>query len=282
VTRSELSGYRLDFLDYLLDIRGYSELTVKSYDEALQEGLPHAELYEEGTGWIVDLMPFRLLIATQRPRTIARKLSAWRSFTAFIRLQGRSVRLRSDESVKVPKSLPKPISHEHIMQAAAAADVRERMVLYCLYGLGLRISELHSLRLEAITTEWVRVVGKGDKMRDIPLPKATYEAVSAYRRHCAPKHFLCECDGKRLSENSLRYLIQRAFARVGIAATPHQLRHAYATELLAHQARIADVSELLGHASMATTQIYTKLGSALKMDNYKAAHPLCKEKDETR
>lgn len=282
MTRAELAGYRLDFLDYLLDIRGYSDLTVKSYDEALQEGLSKVELYEEEGIWIADIMPYRVKIATQKPRTIARKLSAWRSYIAFIKQQGGALRLRSDESIKVPKSLPKPISHHHIMEAAEAADVNERMIIFCLYGLGLRLSELHGLLLQDLTSEWVRVKGKGSKVRDIPMPPSTYEAIETFRHACKPRHFLCECGGKRLSENSLRYSTRRAFARIGIAATPHQLRHAYATELLGHRARIADVSELLGHASMATTQIYTKLGSALKMDNYKTAHPLCKEKDETR
>lgn len=282
MTRDALAAFRLDFLDYLLDIRGYSELTVKSYDEALTEGLRQIEFYEESGSWVVDLMPYRMMIVAQKPRTIGRKLSAWRSFVAFVKQQGVSLQLRSDESVKTPKSLPKPIAHEHIMEALHSADVREKMIIMCLYGMGLRISELYDLELARLSSEWARVEGKGKKVRDIPMPPATYSAITAFRDRCRPKRYLCECGGKRLSENSLRYSIRRAFARVGIAATPHQLRHAYATELLGHRARIADVSELLGHASMATTQIYTKLGSALKMDNYKTAHPLCKEKDETR
>lgn len=89
--------------------------------------------------------------------------------------------------------------------------------------------------------------------------------------------FVFEDRGEKLSENSLRYIITKAFEKVGLKVTPHQLRHAYATELLNNHARIADVSELLGHASMATTQIYTKLGNALKMDHYLKSHPLCSE-----
>jgi len=68
---------------------------------------------------------------------------------------------------------------------------------------------------------------------------------------------------------------------VGLRATPHQLRHAYATELLNNGARIADVSELLGHESMATTQIYTKLGNELKMENYLHSHPLCRKAEDS-
>jgi integrase/recombinase XerC len=87
--------------------------------------------------------------------------------------------------------------------------------------------------------------------------------------------FLFEKNDEHLSQNSLRYMISKVFKRVNLKVTPHQLRHSYATELLNHNAPIADVSELLGHSSMATTQIYTKLGSALKKQNYNNAHPLC-------
>ena len=88
-------------------------------------------------------------------------------------------------------------------------------------------------------------------------------------------HHYFEKDGEKLSENSLRYIVTKVFRKVGIKVTPHQLRHSYATSLLNGGAPIVDVSELLGHSSMATTQIYTKLGSALKQQNYNKAHPLC-------
>jgi site-specific recombinase XerC len=279
MTKGDLARYRLDFLDYLLDIRGYSDLTVKSYDEALREAMPLVEVVQEADGDTIELMPYRLAIASQKPRTISKKISAWRSYVAFMKLQGEKIALRSDESIKVPKTLPKPVTHDHIVQALAQADVKEQLVLMMLYTLGLRLSELHGLKLEQIATEWVRVRGKGNKVRDIPMVAAAAAAVEAYKKACNPRAFLCECGGKRLSENSLRYLVNRAFKRVGLKVTPHQLRHAYATELLNHDARIADVSELLGHASMATTQIYTKLGSALKLQHYQNAHPLCKESD---
>ena len=281
MNKNDLGRYRLDFLDYLLDIRGYSDLTVKSYDEALREALPLIVLEQENGADVIDLMPYRLHIASQKPKTISKKVSAWRSYIAYLKQQGLKIELRSDESIKVPKTLPKPVAHEHILQALERSDVKERLVVVLLYTLGLRLSELHGLKLDRIGTEWVRIRGKGDKTRDVPLTAAAVEAMARYKKACRPGAFLCECDGKRLSENSLRYLVNRAFKRIGLKVTPHQLRHSYATELLNHEARIADVSELLGHASMATTQIYTKLGSALKMRHYQSAHPLCKESDGT-
>jgi len=82
-------------------------------------------------------------------------------------------------------------------------------------------------------------------------------------------------NGEKLSENSLRYIVTKIFKRIALKVTPHQLRHSFASSLLNNGANIVDVSELLGHSSMATTQIYTKLGSALKQQNYNKAHPLC-------
>jgi len=266
----------LDFLDYLGEIRGYSDLTLKSYDEALDEAFSLMEVEMISSVYTFDLMPLRLHIASQRATTISRKLSAIRSFSEYLRLQGMKVELLADESIKVPKTLPRPIAHEHIKEALAAASVSESLMVLMLYTLGLRISELAALKLKDISDSWVRVRGKGNKEREIPLIDTTHVLLQAYRQQEHPTVFLFETDGVRLSENSLRYIITKLFKKVGLKVTPHQLRHSYATALLNNDARIADVSELLGHASMATTQIYTKLGSALKLDNYQRSHPLCK------
>ncbi|MBN2870456.1 MAG: tyrosine-type recombinase/integrase, partial [Campylobacterales bacterium] len=146
---------------------------------------------------------------------------------------------------------------------------------------GLRISELASLKLSDIGEEWCRVIGKGNKERDVPMVQGVYAAMQAYHAQNPVSEYVFEAGGQKLSENSLRYIITKAFEQRGLKVTPHQLRHAYATELLNNQARIADVSELLGHASMATTQIYTKLGNALKMDHYLKSHPLCRNREGT-
>ncbi|MEA3373334.1 MAG: tyrosine-type recombinase/integrase [Campylobacterota bacterium] len=279
--KNSLQHYRLDFLDHLAHIRGYSDLTLKSYDEALEEAFEHMEVETVDKGVRFNLMPLRLRIASQKPKTIAKKLSAIRSFCEYLKEQNEYVELRADESVKVPKTLPKPIPHEHIEEALLKAELQEELAVTMLYTLGLRISELTGLKLEDIGDEWVRVRGKGNKEREIPLIDSTRHLLQRYLEQQRPKRFLFEKRGDRLSENSLRYTITKLFKSVGIKMTPHQLRHSYATALLNNSARIADVSELLGHASMATTQIYTKLGSALKMENYLKSHPLCKGINET-
>jgi integrase/recombinase XerC len=105
---------------------------------------------------------------------------------------------------------------------------------------------------------------------------ALKEAIERHRSARQPRTYLFERNGDPLSAAQLRYRLDKRFRAHGFKATPHQLRHSFATHLLAHGARIADVSELLGHASMATTQVYTKLGSVKKMQEYMGAHPLAK------
>ncbi len=270
-----LDNHRKEFLKYLEDIRGYSDLTIKSYDESLREALLHVELLQEDKILYINLMPYRIKISHLNAKTISKKLSAIHSFTEYLNDNGLSVILKADDSVKIAKTLPKPISHKHILEALSLAAKEDKLIVTILYTLGLRISELSSLKLEDIKDEWIRVLGKGNKHRDIPLLLTTKELIDDYLSTSTRKKFIFEKNGEKLSENSLRYIVTKVFRRVGLKVTPHQLRHSFASELLNAHAPISDVSELLGHSSMATTQIYTKLGSALKQQNYNLAHPLC-------
>lgn len=266
---------RVRYLESLEKLRGYSDLTIKSYDESIKEALSFVEIIEEDSQTIINLMPYRIKIAHLNAKTISKKLSAIRGFVEYLNDNSMSCILKSDESVKVAKTLPKPISHQHILEALEHADIQEKLIIIILYTLGLRISELSSLKIDDISDEWVRVLGKGNKQRDLPLINATKKILDEYLGVFVLKEFLFEKDGEKLSENSLRYIVAKVFRKVGIKVTPHQLRHSYATSLLNSGAPIVDVSELLGHSSMATTQIYTKLGSVLKQQNYNKAHPLC-------
>ena len=272
--KKSIDKYKKDFLLSLQKHRGYSDLTVQTYAKVLNEAFGHIEIIQEEGRIVLNLMPYRLKIAGLNAKTISKKLSALRSFVAFLNEQGNDVRLQADESIKVAKTLPKPVSHEHILEALQKCNLQEKLLVSMLYTLGLRISELASLKLQNIGKEWVRVSGKGNKQRDIPLLATTRALIDDYLSTFAVKKFLFEKNGERLSENSLRYMITKIFKRVALKVTPHQLRHSYASSLLNGGAPIVDVSELLGHASMATTQIYTKLGSALKQQNYNKAHPL--------
>jgi len=270
-----LNKKRVDFLEFLENFRGYSDLTIKSYDEVLHEALRYVEISIDAKVTTINLMPYRIKIAHLNTKTISKKLSAIRSFVSYLNDNKINTILTSDDSVKVAKTLPKPISHKHILEALEVAPLKDKLIVTMLYALGVRVSELSFLKLEDISSEWIRVLGKGNKHRDIPLLHSTKELIDEYLLNNYPKIFLFELNDERLSENSLRYTVNKVFKKVGLKVTPHQLRHSYATALLNANAPIADVSELLGHSTMATTQIYTKLGSALKQQNYNKAHPLC-------
>jgi len=270
-----LSKKRILFLEYLENVRGYSDLTIKSYDASITKALEFIEIISEDEKIVFNLMPYRIHIAPLNAKTISRNLSAIRSFVSYLNDNNIQVTLEADDSVKVAKTLPKPISHKYILQAINGAKLKEKLVVLMLYTLGLRISELASLKLEDMSESWIRVIGKGNKERDVPLLDATKEIIDEYLSSFITKKFLFEKNGEKLSENSLRYMVNKVFRDVSLKVTPHQLRHSYATALLNAGAPIVDVSELLGHSSMATTQIYTKLGSALKQQNYNKAHPLC-------
>ena len=270
-----LKLYKLPFLYYLSDIRGYSDLTVKTYAMAIDEAFLYIKVENESS-LILNLNPYRLKIAHLNSKTISKKLSSLRTFVKFMQDRGEKIMLKGDAPIKVAKTLPKPISYEHIQEALDIAELQDKLMIMVLYTLGLRISELSSLRLDAISSQWIRVVGKGKKERELPLLAKTSHLIELYKHEFSPRVFLFEKNGAKLSENTLRYKLTTLFKKIGLHVTPHMLRHSYATHLLNSDARIADVSELLGHSSMATTQIYTKLSSNLKMKNYQSAHPLAR------
>ena len=269
----DISQYYEAFYDYLLNIRGYSKATIKTYKIALNLLKENCEL-EQNT---LNIMPLRLKLKNHSKRSISTKLSAVRSFVEYLnRYHNIKLKLKGDQSIKVPKTLPKPIDEQKIIDVINSCDLEERLIIKMLYALGLRISELANLKLKDISQNWIRVEGKGKKMREIPLLEPVKEELLKYIELKQPKEYLFEKDKVALNDAKLRYKINKAFAKKGIKATPHQLRHAFASHLLANGARISDVSELLGHSSMATTQIYTKLTNATKLENYLKAHPLNK------
>jgi integrase/recombinase XerC len=264
-----------DFLDYLFSIRGYSEHSIVTYEIALRQMIKVSHFYEEDGKQILDITPFRFEIVKNSKKTIVKKLSAIRSFVTYLEEQCKlSLTLIGDESIKVPKNLPKPIEERYINEVLAEANIEEKLLISMLYGLGLRISELSGLKLKEIKGAWIQVHGKGDKVRELPLLEELQSLIKQYIKVNNPRTYLFEKGNAPMNDAQLRYIMTKLFKSVGIKATPHQLRHSFATHLLNNGARISDVSELLGHETMATTQIYTKLGSVKKMQEYMKAHPL--------
>ena len=222
----------------------------------------------------------------------ARELSALKAFLAFARdraglASAAAPRLRGP---RIKKGLPRPVTPDEAVHLAAtvhedAAEewigARDRAVLLLLYGAGLRISEALSLTGAALPLgETITIAGKGGKQRVVPLLPLVREAVADYVGKCPwPIHggqpLFRGAKGGPLSQG----LVQKAMARARIAlglsatATPHALRHSFATHLLGAGADLRSLQELLGHASLGSTQIYTKVDAATLLDVYRSAHP---------
>lgn len=275
--KKEFYIYCNEFLGYLIDIRGYSLETVTTYKIAIKQMIEFSAISQENGKVTIEITPFRIEIVKNSKKTVAKKLSAIRSFVKFLENhKNMKIEIRPNESIKVPQTLPKPVDESYIIEAIDGATLEEKTILYCLYGLGLRISELSNLKLENINDGWAQVRGKGDKVRELPIVLELSTIIKEYINMYTPKIYLFENNKIQQSASQLRYKVGKIFASHGIKATPHQLRHSFATHLLNNGARISDVSELLGHSTMASTQIYTRLGSAKKLSEYMNAHPLAK------
>ncbi|MXO58819.1 tyrosine-type recombinase/integrase [Altererythrobacter salegens] len=222
----------------------------------------------------------------------ARELSALKGFVAFARertgeADSSAPRLRGP---RIKKGLPRPVTPDDAenladgVRSLAADDwigARDRAVLLLMYGSGLRIAEALSLTAAALPLgETLTVTGKGGKQRVVPVLPIVREAVADYARRCpwplAPGEALFRgAKGGPLGQG----MVQKAMAKARIAlglpatATPHALRHSFATHLLGAGADLRSLQELLGHASLGSTQIYTKVDAAVLLDTYRKAHP---------
>ena len=136
-----------DFLEYLWDIRGYSETSITTYEIALKQMLEYATFEKDEGVTTLNITPFRHKVLKNSKKTIAKKLSAIRSFVKFLNEQkNMHVIIYPSESIKVPKTLPKPIEQNYIQEVLQSADLEQKAIIYMLYGLGLRISELSQFK----------------------------------------------------------------------------------------------------------------------------------------
>jgi integrase/recombinase XerC len=224
-------------------------------------------------------------------RTLQRQLSAIRSFFAFARKRWGldNPALALVEAPKAPRRMPRPVSETAakalIEDAGANAEAwiaaRDAAVLSLLYGCGLRISEALSLTgREADPPSPLRIAGKGGKTRIVPVIPAVKEAVARYAGLCPfdlePTAPLFRAKrGGALSARQVQAMMQTLRSRLGLpsSATPHALRHAFATHLLAHGGDLRAIQDLLGHASLSTTQIYAEVDGAALQRVHAATHP---------
>lgn len=285
-------SYRSDLADFL----GY--LDAVSADDTAE-----AEPAAPPTADSVDIALLRSYLASLHERglgrtTAARKLAALRSFYRYLGRIGAVERdaARAVRAPKTPRRIPQRLELgevEELLHApdpATARGKRDLAILELLYGTGVRVSELVGLDLTDLrrNSRILRVLGKGGKERVVPFGEVAADALGDYLSArgelaaagsgAASEAVFLNARGGRLTDRSVRTIVRRYLGEAGIAhlagkATPHTLRHAFATHLLDRGADLRAIQELLGHASLATTQKYTQVSTARLFEVYAKSHP---------
>lgn len=293
-----------DWLGSLAHERRASAHTLRAYGDDLTRFLGFMTGHKGKTPdekLLAKLTPadIRAFITSRRneglgPRGVQRALAAVRSFFRFLAREGvlENAAPRAVRTPRIPRTLPRPLSETDAARTIAEAGgndiawiaARDVALLTLLYGAGLRISEGLSLKRGDVPLgSSLSVIGKGRKQRAVPLLPAVREAAAAYLAQIpfeGPREsplFLSRT-GKPMSPREAQALMQNLRSRLGLSerATPHALRHSFATHLLANGGELRAVQELLGHASLSTTQTYTEIDVKKLMDVYANAHPRCK------
>ncbi len=301
--REDLHKARGDWLKMLARERRLSPLTVEAYERDTRQFLLFLTEHVGGPPGLKDIAALRTadlraFLARRRTdgagaRTLGRGLAGVRSFLRWLEKRGlaNAAGAAAMRAPKQPKSLPKPLTAADARRVVAVGEqlneepwiaARNAAVLTLLYGCGLRISEALGLSVSQFShgETTLRVTGKGGKTRLVPLLPIALQAVAEYRRLC-PYHL----DNQGLLFRGAKggplqpAIIQRDMQKMRSAlnlpdtATPHALRHSFATHLLGRGGDLRTIQELLGHASLSTTQIYTGVDTKRLLDIYDAAHP---------
>ncbi len=289
-----------EFMDHLEAERGASPNTVRAYGADLRQLRAFVAGLADGPPALeeIDHRTIRAFLASLggslAPSTAARKLSSIRAmFDFWVRVgELRANPARRVRMPKVPRDLPTFLTRDEaatlLRPAVDGGDEalarRDAAILELLYGSGLRVAELVGLDVADVRggPEMLRVLGKGDKQREVPVGPPARVAVERYlevRHRLRPAEdeegLFLNARGTRLSDRSVRRVVKRAgiVARLLQDLHPHALRHSFATHLLEGGADLRAIQEMLGHASLATTQRYTHLTVEQLMEIYEACHP---------
>jgi integrase/recombinase XerC len=302
--RPDLQEARETWLKSLARERRLSALTVEAYERDTRQFLHFLTGHLGGAPGLADVKALRpadlrAFLAFRRSagagaRTLGRGLAGVRSLLRHLEKNGLASAAGATalRAPKQPKSLPKPLTATDARRVVDTGEqlaeepwiaARNAAVLALLYGCGLRISEALGLTgadIAIAESSALRVTGKGGKTRLVPVLPVVAEAVAGYRRLC-PYHL--DADGplfRGARGGPLNpAIIQREMKKLRSAlnlpdtATPHALRHSFATHLLGRGGDLRTIQELLGHASLSTTQIYTGVDTARLLEVYEAAHP---------
>lgn len=287
---------------HLANNRRRSPHTVRAYCSAARRIIEAREIASFEEVARLEAHDLRAHLASRRAEGLsnasaARELSALKAFIAFARSESgdpepSAPRVRGP---RLKKGLPRPVTPDEavniadLINGSASEDwigARDRAVLLLMYGSGLRIAEaLSFLGRDAPLGETLQVTGKGGKQRLVPVLPITRDAVAAYTSECpwplpADEPLFRGAKGGPLSQGMVQKAMARARRALGLpdTATPHALRHSFATHLLGAGADLRSLQELLGHASLGSTQIYTKVDAASLLESYRGAHPRAKKR----
>lgn len=288
------------YLRHVTIERGLSKNTVHAYRADLTKYLAFLDargkdLISCSAGDIVDFAS-DLSLSGAAPSSTARTIASIRGLHKYLLLEFK----RTDDpsakarAPKLPLRLPKALSQEQVLRLLAASGpepdedssgepirLRDRAILELLYSTGARVSEIANLDLDEVTDNGlIRVRGKGSKERIVPVGSFAQASLNAYLsrvrpglvKSSTPAVFLNQRGG-RLSRQSIWQIIQRAGEVCELEVSPHTLRHCFATHLIEGGADVRVVQELLGHASVTTTQIYTKVTIDTLREAFQASHP---------
>ncbi|MBB3594438.1 integrase/recombinase XerC [Rhizobium sp. BK529] len=298
-----LMAERNAWLENLTRERRLSEHTLDAYERDTRQFLTFLTGHLGGPTTLRDIetlrpADFRAFLAARRrdgtgARSLGRNLAGLRSLLRYLERKGlvNAAGAGAVRSPKQPKSLPKPLSDRQaitvVSNDAQLHDepwiaARDAAVMTLLYGCGLRISEALDVKPSEISagTTTLRITGKGNKTRLVPLLPIVLEAVEKYRQLC-PFHLdegqplFRGARGGRLQPAIIQRAMQKLRSAFGLpdSATPHALRHSFATHLLAGGGDLRTIQELLGHASLSTTQVYTGVDASRLLEVYDKAHP---------
>lgn len=266
---------------YCIDIRSYLDWAARSGLDPLQVE------YRRFRRYLVELNA-----SGYTPKTVSRRLSAIRTFFKYLNVQNVTQfnPAAATSSPKLGRDLPRKTSDSDIGRLLAVCEddpvgLRDQAFLELLYASGARIAELARLELADVnfSDASIRLFGKGSKERIVPLYPIALEAVDRYVREGRPSllgdarsnSLFVSTRGNAMSADSLRRVFKQRAAQAGLDPSlhPHDMRHAFATDLVEGGADLRSVQEMLGHASLSTTQVYTHLSLQHMKDVYKDAHP---------
>jgi len=275
-----------DFISYLQKEKNYSLHTLRAYRNDLKSFFDF--LREKGESEIDNRAISRyigfLLKYGFDTKSVARKLSSLKSFFKVLKKIGQITENPAD-LIKTPKTkrhLPGFLTYQQIEEGLAIDNLRDRAIIETLYSCGLRASELVGINIGDIdfNRDEVKVKGKGNKERIVPIGRVAKDAVVGYLKvrpaiKNQEESLFLNYRGERLTTRSLQRIVRKYLIRVAkVSGTnPHILRHSFATHLLENGADLRAVQELLGHASLSTVQIYTHLTMKHLKNIYTKAHP---------